>query len=306
MTAPAASPLLDPDSLEALEAAVGRALHAGNDSGLDILGYGEISLVVGWPTGGPTVAAKRLPVFPTNERAEGYGELVAQYLDLLPRHGVTPVRSEYACVPCSLGQGWAAYVVQPILPSPQLAPNVLRSAGESDDRSTGEALLEGIVEAIVAAVDRELGLDGQLSNWARTESGLVYFDVTTPLLTDDAGRSRLDLGLLTSPLPAVVRAPVRRLVAPGLTARYHNPRDVLVDLAGNLIKERLDSWLPVVLELAAPHLEQPITEEEVRKYYRSDAVTWELLLRLRRIDRSWQRRVRRRPYPTLLPHDISR
>jgi hypothetical protein len=33
---------------------------------------------------------------------------------------------------------------------------------------------------------------------------------------------------------------------------------------------------------------------------------WGLLQRLRRIDRSWQRRVRRRQYPFLLPGKVER
>jgi len=44
----------------------------------------------------------------------------------------------------------------------------------------------------------------------------------------------------------------------------------------------------------------------VRRYYRSDARLWELMLRLRRADRWWQRRIRRRTYPFLLPGHIER
>jgi hypothetical protein len=49
-----------------------------------------------------------------------------------------------------------------------------------------------------------------------------------------------------------------------------------------------------------------MTVADVRRYYRSDARLWALLLRIRTLDRSWQRRVRRRPYPFLLPREIER
>ena len=49
-----------------------------------------------------------------------------------------------------------------------------------------------------------------------------------------------------------------------------------------------------------------ISEEEVRRYYRSDARLWEALLRLRRLDRAWCRHVRRRTYPFLLPAKVER
>ena len=54
------------------------------------------------------------------------------------------------------------------------------------------------------------------------------------------------------------------------------------------------------------HLSFALTVDEVRKYYRSDARTWEVLLRLRRADQWWQRRVRRQSYPFLLPERTER
>jgi hypothetical protein len=281
---------------------VGEALLEGSDEGLTVLGYGEITLVLGWPRGNPTVAAKRLPPFRDRRDAAAYGLLIEEYLEALDGHGVQPLRSEFHLTPASLGTGWAGYVVQPILPVSQLAPNVLATAGHDD----GRLVLADVVGSIVRAVDPWVGLDGQLSNWAVVPEGLRYLDVTTPLLNDSDGTARVDLRVLTSPLPAVARPLIRRFVAPGITARYHRCREVLIDLAGNLVKERLDRWVPTVLELANPHLDQPLDEREVRRYYRGDALTWEILLRMRRSDRWWQRRVRRRPYGALLPRDVQR
>ncbi len=55
-----------------------------------------------------------------------------------------------------------------------------------------------------------------------------------------------------------------------------------VDLAGNLLKERLAGWIPSVIEAVNRTVEAEITEDEVRRYYRSDARLWGLMLRLRR------------------------
>lgn len=303
MTSDPRRPLLVDEDLHALETAVGTALRAGTDADLRVLGYGEITLVLGWPRDHPTVAAKRLPPFAARGNAEAYGRLVEEYLAAIEDHGVRPLPSEFHLTPAALGRGWAGYVVQPVLPAGQLAPDLL-AAPATDEGA--RALLAGVVETIVRCVDPWVGLDGQLSNWALTPAGLRYLDVTTPLLNDASGRARVDLRVLTSPLPAVLRPIIRRFVAPGITARYHRCRDVLLDLAGNLLKERLDHWVPAVLELANPHLDQPLDEQEVHRYYRGDAVTWELLLRLRKADRWWQHRVRRRPYGALLPHDVRR
>ena len=39
----------------------------------------------------------------------------------------------------------------------------------------------------------------------------------------------------------------------------------------------------------------------MRRYFARDRRLWLLMQRLRRADRAWQRRVRSRPYPFLLP-----
>jgi len=85
---------------------------------------------------------------------------------------------------------------------------------------------------------------------------------------------------------------------------------VILDLAGNLLKEGLERQLVWALEvsngLATDEERGPITPEEARAYYQDDARTWALLQRLRRVDRAWQRKVRRRSYPFLLPGAIER
>ena len=126
------------------------------------------------------------------------------------------------------------------------------------------------------------------------------------MLNDAAGRTRLDLGLLVRPFPAPVRPIVRRVVAPGIVAHFHEPRYVLVDMIGNLLKERLDTFIDPAIALANRYAQPPIDRDEIERFYRSDARTWEALLRLRRADRWWQQKVRRRTYPFLLPGPIER
>lgn len=93
--------------------------------------------------------------------------------------------------------------------------------------------------------------------------------------------------------------------APGFLERVREVGERLergpLDLAANLHKEQLTQWIPAVLEAANRALDTPLTADEVDRYYRSNARLWEVMLRLRRADRWWQRRVRRRAYPFLLP-----
>jgi hypothetical protein len=57
----------------------------------------------------------------------------------------------------------------------------------------------------------------------------------------------------------------------------------------------------VFLRSTAARVSPPIDETEVRRYYARDKKLWLLMQWLRRADREWQRRVRHRPYPFLLP-----
>jgi hypothetical protein len=84
-------------------------------------------------------------------------------------------------------------------------------------------------------------------------------------------------------------------------AQYHDPRTVLLDFASNLHKEGLDRCVPALLQAANARLERPLARGDVSRYFHQDKLLWALMQRLRLADRGWQRHVRRRPYPLLLP-----
>ncbi|MCA9678195.1 MAG: hypothetical protein H6709_13835 [Kofleriaceae bacterium] len=294
--------LVTADDLAALEDAVAHAFATGDDRHLKVLGYGEISSVLAWDTARGPVAVKRLPPFPDAARFDAYAALVHDYLASLAARLIAPVRTELVSRPAP-GGGTIAYLVQPILAAASLAPRVM-AAG---DEAGAVALFTRIADAVVGYVDDRHGLDGQLSNWAvDAEGGLRYLDVSTPMLRDAAGAERLDGDVFMASLPWALRPVVRRLLLRDILAKYYDPRGVLLDFLGNLYKERLDRHLPALLEVASARVTPGFDLREVRRYYRGDARSWALLQRLRRMDRAWQRGVRRRPYPFLLPGRIDR
>lgn len=292
---------LSDDELRRLEDLVEAALSSGDERGLPVLGYGEISLVLSWPPGGGRFACKRLPPFRSRERLDAYRATLDDYLKALGAAGVRVVETEMRAVELHDGSV-AGYVVQPMLPAEHLATTTLRPA----DPEAGHPLIEAVASAAAAAVGPQLGLDAQLANWTWDGDELTYFDVSTPLIWSPEGDSQLDLDLLADAYPAILRWPLRRFVAPGILDTYRDLRKVYLDLAGNLLKEQLEGWLPTFLDSFNAHLDEPLTEDEVRRHYRSDARLWAALLRIRRLDRAWRRRVRRRPYPFLLPGPIER
>ncbi|MCG6949300.1 MAG: DUF6206 family protein [Acidobacteria bacterium] len=290
-----------PPGLDELENRVDQALSSGDESAIEVLGYGEISCVLAWRREGDGLAAKRLPLFDTDARFARYTEAFGNYLEALDHAGLQVVPSRLATTPAANGQ-IAAWCLQPLLDPKALAPEWLRTADDNGARR----LLGRIADHVVSAVGPTLGLDGQLSNWAVVDGEARYFDVTTPMMRDAHGHEVLDTDLFLASLPFALRGLVRRFLLHTILDKYYDPRGVLVDLLGNLIKEGADARLSLGLEVVNSNVEPAVTETEVRRYYREDALMWELLQLFRRVDRAWQRRIRRRQYPFLLPGKVKR
>ncbi len=287
--------------LAEVEQLVRAALRGGGgEHELRMLAWGEIGPVLGWPASAPAFALKRLPPFAGAAAADAFAATLEDYVAALAGSGLQCVPTTVRRVPGEAGVvGW---IVQPLLPADTLGPALLRAGNPAD----GHPVLDAVLDADLTIPGPRLALDGQLSNFALVDGRLLYLDITTPLLFDAGGRLRMDIGLQLAALPAILRPAVRRWVVPDLMRRYRDPRSVVLDMLGNLLKERLDAWVPVALERVGGRLSPAITPDEVRKVYASDARLWEVLLRLRRMDRGWQRRVRRREYPFLLPGRIER
>ncbi len=289
--------------LEAAEARFRAALERGDAGDLEVLGYGEISTVVAIEAAAGRFALKRLPPFDSAGRFAAYQALFDEYLERLGLAGVLVVPSALQSLEAPEG-GTVAYCVQPALDPERLGPRLLAGAAAGE---AGE-MLEEILSRVVGAVGPEVGLDGQLSNWVRLDGAWRYLDVTTPLLRDPAGGDRIDAELFLAALPWLLRGAVRRFLLRGITDVYFDHRRAALDFLGNLVKERLAEHVAAGVEVANRLLGPGagVTAGEVRRSYARDARLWALLLGLRRADRWWQLRVRRRAYPFLLPGQIER
>ncbi len=287
--------------LGALDRAVEAALSSRDERELHVLGYGEISTVLAWPEPTGPYACKRLPTFDDVARFDAYRIVFDASIAALEERGLIVHPTSLEALPRPDGSV-AAYCVQQVLPTSSMAPERLRKA----DPTQGRVLLDRIAEAIETVVDDRVGLDAQLSNWAEVDGALVYLDVTTPLLRDEHGSDLLDTELFLASIPAALRPIVRKLVLPSILDTYFAARPIALDLVGNLHKEQLGTWIPTAIDTFNRRLSLGLTETEVGRYYRRDARLWTWMQRVRRIDRGWQRHVRRRPYRLLLPGPVDR
>ena len=184
------------DDLTRLEAAVDHALATGDASRLEVVGYGEITLVVKWTVDGRTVACKRLPGLAGDAAFAAYRECVASYIALLAERGVVVPDTAVEAVPRPDGTV-TAYCVQPVLAASSLLPKRLQGAGPSEVLKVAAAL----VERIAGCIDPRLGLDAQRSNWAWGDDGLRFLDISTPFVRDARGRESFDVELHLASVP---------------------------------------------------------------------------------------------------------
>jgi len=287
--------------LATLEGRVENALATADDRELDVLGYGEVTLVLRLETARGAFACKRLPVFPDRQRLEAYRRCLDEYLERLAERRLRVADTELWHMTLPTGRV-VAYCVQQALPVKRLCSTLLHSEGDA----WAADFFARFLDSVDRVVTPDTGLDAQASNWMDLDGELTYLDVTTPMMRDTRGRERLDVRLFFTSLPWVLRDAVRLSMSRSIFDKFYQRRGVVLDFLGNLHKERLDRLVPLFLDQAAARLPHPITVEEVAAYYRDDAQMWELIQRLRRADRFWHRRIRRRTYPFLLPPAVRR
>jgi len=285
-----------------------------------ILGYGEISTAFCIEQM-PDIALKRMPPFADIESAGNYGRIVETYCRRLREDcGVRVVPHSTCTVKNRFGE-YIVYVAQPRLNTDALGNTKLKrqSAGHMTAMVSAAAariLAVGGKNRNDAAVS--LGIDGQLSNWHFAAENPPFeeprfFDITTPMLRIN-GVELLDAEIFLKSTPAPLVWLVRWQFLREVLDRYHDTRQVLIDLAANFYKEgraeMIDNAIAVInAEVARHPLDPPVaplTRMEVDRYYKNDAFIWTLFLKLRRADRFIQTRLLRRRYNFILPGKIER
>lgn len=279
-----------------------------------IIGYGEISAIF-QVADHPRVAFKRLPLFSDRLSAEKYTRQYHQYCHLLSQSGLNlPEHQTFIIEPPA--RPVAVYIAQKML-SPESFGHRLLHVSEQDD-------IHLLIEMIVTEISKiwrfnrshrpgvELALDGQLSNWVRIEERrapvIYYIDTSTPLFRKD-GVEQLDPELFLKSAPGFLRWIIRLLFLKDVIDRYYDQRQVYIDLAANLYKEQQPDLIPTTIDIINRKIgagQAPLTEEDVKKYYREDKLIWTIFLSFRRIDRWLTTRILRRRYEFILPGKIKR
>lgn len=284
-----------------LEDRVVHALESTDESELKIIGYGEVTLVLRLRTADGDFACKRLPVLATAADLAAYEAVLNEYVERLCAEGVHVAPTELWSTSHPDG-GIVGYLIQETLPAEGLLNSWLKTATETEANKVFDQLLD----AVIRVARPTLGFDAQSSNWVWHDGKLTYIDVTTPFMRDGDAKERLDFRPFFTSLPWALQDAVRVGMGKDIFDKFYSPHGVMLDMLGNLHKEKLQHLIGGFMARANERLAEPLTADEIDAYYAEDAKLWTLIQRLRKADQWWQRTVRRRPYPFLLPRAIER
>jgi hypothetical protein len=292
-----------------------------------ILGYGEISTVFEIQAEGmQELALKRLPLFRTREEVERYRASLEEYVRLLSDEiGLHLPAHDHAVVPGRSGEP-VFYIIQRQLPAGSIGNQVLHHLAREDVRHLVLRVLREMYKVWAYSREHEslrIAIDGQISNWSIDgfdagsasvgDARLWYLDTSTPLFRVN-GVEQLDVELFLRNAPSFLVWILRLLFLQDVVDRYYDPHLVSVDLAANFYKEQRPELIPDAVDVVRGFFEgeaagldvAPITEEEIRAYYREDALIWTLYLSMRKVDRFLRVRLLRGEYPYTLPQRIER
>ncbi len=278
----------------------------------DILGWGEISTVVevaGSPfpcwrhpdTGVPMrVVYKKMPPFLDRADAEAFVRHYLEYNTVLRDGvGIAVPHFDARIVEPEPGQVFI-FVIQERVDPASVGHEILRDIGPQACERLYALILREYEKLFSfnqarAAEGYQIGLDGQIPNWAVANYGgdpdaltggerLTYLDTNVPMIRI-GGQDVVSTDMYFQALPGAARWLIKRLkIDQEVMDRYFQIRIIILDFLGNLIVRHRADLVPRLIEmsneaLAGPFAEgglAPFTLKEVQKYYRSDVATWRL------------------------------
>jgi hypothetical protein len=294
-----------------------------------IIGYGEMSTI--FEIDDPSVqryAFKRMPIFLSTEEMDQYENLYREYNRLINDDvGIhVPESKTVRVIP---GKGnMVIYILQEKLPPQSICDRVIKVLDDNSILHLATLILREMKKVWVFNSSEgavTIGLDGQISNWAikgyegpeppriDENTRLCYIDTSTPLMSTN-GMEELNPDLFLRSAPSFLIWLIKLFFLKDVMTRYYDFHLVAVDMIANFYKEQRADLISSLIDRAnsffeeeAPELDvAPITEKEVRSYYREDAFIWSLYLSLRRLDRFLHTHILRKPYVYILPGTIKR
>ncbi|MHA1945291.1 MAG: DUF6206 family protein [Candidatus Hodarchaeales archaeon] len=297
---------------------------------VNILGYGEISLVFELKGSKEPIAYKRLPIFESEKQVERHIKAYRLYHKILNKLTITVPQEDTYWIKANDGT-IVLYCAQKMINPLSFANRIIHQEISKEEIFL---LIQLIMQKLSKiwlfnkrSTNLKVGIDGQISNWAVAEynpdnptisdtDNLLYLDTSTPMFRVNNVDAMEPILFLKS-APSFLRWALEAAFLDQVVDRYFDFRLVTIDLLANLFKEQRSELISGLLKLIndffldeISELEvKPITYNEVDTYYNGflgDRQIWVIFQAVRKIDRFVQTRMRRGTYNFYLPGEIKR
>jgi hypothetical protein len=288
-----------------------------------VLFYGRAVTVLAFDgTASSSLAYKRIAPFRSDTEADRYESVHRKYVRALgERAGLRTIADSIVRVRSPGGQP-VLYIVQRRLPEDTICNLAVFRLTPPDVSRLVASLLHDMAKVFdfnrAHQTELELGLDGELSNWALGNFDPdcntlpdritpLYLDTCRPFMRK-GGEEQFDTEWIVRTLPSPAQPVFRRTYLPSLVDQLYSFRRSAVALVATFLDEGREDLMPGLLDAVnwyflADRQElgfKPITSSEVRSHHRRDQLAARASLSLRRADRRLNA-MRGRPYPQILP-----
>lgn len=273
---------------------------------------GEISLVaelLGSPiviwrhpeTGEPMpVIYKKMPTFRYRSDAENYVQYYREYNTILHNEiGISVPHFDARIVETEPGQ-ILIFVIQERVASESVCHTILQDISPQAAERLYALILHEYKKLHRFNQDRaadgyQLGLDGQIPNWAIADYGgdphaltgkeqLLYLDTNVPMIRIH-GQDVVSTDMYFQALPGIARKFIKQFnLDQEVMDRYFQLRIIILDFLANVILHHRANLVPRFLEMSNKALNDsfaeedlaPITLKEIQSYHRLDVALWRL------------------------------
>ena len=315
------------DTLKKLERSIDTLNPEGGQVPINILGYGEISLVFELVDDPENLAYKRIPIFDTEKQVKRHIWAYNEYNRILQKD-VGLNLPDYDVAWFKDDQGHIQfYCVQEKIPAESVGNRLIHVLPKQDIFNLVLLALREMKKVWSFAKSNkkiDVGLDGQISNFAvigfnpnspkiDMDTKLCYLDTSTPMFRIN-GAEAMEAVLFLKSTPWFLSPLVKAAFLDEVIDRYYDWRLVTIDLIANFFKEQRPELIPGTIRLinkffmdeASEFNMDPITFIEVDKYYKNDKMIWVIFQNARKIDRYIKTKLTHKKYNFYLPGKIKR
>jgi hypothetical protein len=315
------------DMLKKLEKSINTLNPEGGLIPINILGYGEISLVFELVDDPEKLAYKRIPIFDTEKQVKRhiwaykeYNRILKEDIGLnLPDYDVAWFKDDKDHI--------QFYCVQEKIPAESVGNRVIHVLPKQEIFNLILLVMREMKKVWGFAKNNkkiDVGLDGQISNFGvigfnpnspkiDMDTRLCYLDTSTPMFRIN-GVEAMEAVLFLKSTPWFLSPLVKAAFLDEVIDRYYDWRLVTIDLIANFFKEQRPELIPGLIRLinkffkdeASEFNIDPITFIEVDKYYKNDKMIWVIFQNARKIDRYIKTKLSHKKYNFYLPGKIKR